>query len=179
MQRNKLIHYSVSTLKLQPLFHRETFCKKIVKSLKHLVDSRKINLYGFVILPTKVECLWELKGEESSESPHVQFLRQTSVDMLEELRKKDKKTLDLFCIDMLFHKIQFWQRGPRPVVIQSYDEAEAILDKMHYDAGRLRLSDESRTYPYSSNKFYKYNQDNFDILSHYNEYFGKRLRSAS
>ena len=179
MQRNKLIHYSVSTLKLQPLFHKETFCKKIVKNLKQLVETRKIKLYGYVILPTKVEFLWELKGKEENESPHVEFLKQTSFDMLEELRKNDKKTLDLFCIDMLFHKIQFWQKGPKPVVIQSDDEAEEILNKMHYDAGRLKLSDEKRTYPYSSQKFYSYDHDNFNMLLHYDEYFGKSMRRAS
>ncbi|MEM1136114.1 MAG: hypothetical protein AAGI07_09755 [Bacteroidota bacterium] len=179
MQRNQLIYYSVYTLKSQPLLRKSSLCDKVIHNLQILVKAKQIKLYGYVILPNRVDLVWELKEEKEQENPRLQFLKLTSIDFLKTLRKTDKRVIDLFCIDMFFQKVQFWQKGPQPVEITSEEQMQNILLNMHEAANQIKPLVQKYPYPYSSDQFYTCAYDSFSMLSHYNLYFEKQVSKAS
>jgi putative transposase len=68
-------------------------CKEIIiDSLKHLVDKKKIRVYGFVIMRSAaqhnhVHFIWELLAKNGKEMPHASLMKYTGHQFLEDLRE--------------------------------------------------------------------------------------------
>jgi len=169
MQPGQLYHYSITTLKLQPLLFEEYIFDKVIHNLQLLANAKQIKIYGYLVLSNRLEFLWEMTHKDDEESPHIQFLKLSSFDFLELLRQKDKKLLDLFCIDMLFQKIQFWQKSSNPVQVIDELQASVILERMHKSSIKKNI-DNSRGL-ISSNAFYKKGYDPYNFMQHYQNYF--------
>jgi hypothetical protein len=175
MQPNQLFHYSVATLKLQPLLRNKLICEKIIHNLHLLTNAKQIKVYGYAILPNRLELLWELTNSDENESPHVQFLKLSSFDFLKVLRKTNKRLLDMFCIDMLFHKIQFWQKTQTPVKVKSEQQAATILKNMHHAAKKYQSDKQG---DYSSEDFYNYHIQSTNLVVDYRDYFAKKMEEV-
>jgi putative transposase len=50
----------------------------IIDSLKNLSERKKIEVYGFVVMPNHVHIIWKINGSKSEELPHVSFLKFTA-----------------------------------------------------------------------------------------------------
>ncbi len=165
MQSGQLYHYSITTLKLQPLLKEPFIFEKILHNLQLLINAKQIKLYGYAVLSNRLEFLWEMTHDADEESPHIQFLKLSSFDFLEELRQKDKKLLDLFCIDMLFQKIQFWQKSHGPIHIKNERDAAMALERIH------DLAQKDGIAAHSSRSFYSTGLDPYNLLKPYQAYF--------
>ena len=175
MKPGRLYHYSITTLKLQPLLLETYIFDKIIHNLQLLVNAKLIKVYGYVVLPNRIEFLWEMLNDTEEESPHIQFLKLSSFDFLELLRQKNKKLLDLFCIDMLFQKIQFWQKSHGPVQINDPKEAAKVLERIHKLAGHSTTCNKG----FSSQSFYNKGVDKYRFLQHYQKHFEELTVSSN
>lgn len=171
MQPNQLYHYSVATLKLQPLLRNPIIYEKIIKNLRLLINAKQIKIYGYAIMPNRLELLWEFVNDAENENPQVQFLKLSSFDFLEVLRQTNKKKLDSFCIDMLFHKIQFWQKINQPTPIKYEKQALTVLKNMHYATEKFSTEHKAC---YSSENYYQSGSDPIKLVNHYMSYFEKQ-----
>ena len=146
----------------------------IIDSWKHLVDRKKINIYGFVIMPNHVHILWEMLAKNGKELPHVSFNKFTAHQFLNHLTKTNSNELKSFYKPEVDREHRFWRRDPLAVHMFSREVVEQKIDYIHNNPlqEKWNLADRPENYRWSSANFYEKGEDEFGIITHYMERFG-------
>ena len=169
MKLDTVYFYTSTILKWKHLLENDEYKNFIISSLKHLVDTNKICVYGFVIMPNHIHLLWKMKELNGKESPHASFAKFTGHQFLEKLRIENPSFLEEFFMDSSTRKHHFWQRNSLPFEINSEKTFMQKLNYIHNNPlqDHWKLTDVPENYKYSSAKFYSTNFDEFGILSHW------------
>jgi len=151
-------------------FHKQI----IVESLNYLVDSKRITLYGFVIMPNHLHVIWETSEHEKYSDIQRDFLRFTGQQILKDFRTNKPKLYKEFEVNLQDRKHQVWQRNAKTVALEYRKVVEQKLDYIHHNPvqGKWRLVDDYTDYHYSSASFYEKGEHSFPFLTHYMSYFG-------
>ena len=121
MKLNRVYFYTATVKDWIPLFQSKETQDILLGSLKHLVDKKKITLYGFVIMPNHIHLLWEMLAMNGKELPSASFMKFSSHEIQKQenanFGKEVRKPLR-FIFQMLFTKnwitsiiIQFKENG--------------------------------------------------------------------
>ena len=84
----------------------------VVDSLKFLVINKRIDLYGFVIMPNHVHILWSKKEEWLNKDVQQHFSKFTAQQIKFSLLATDPDELKNYRSTQSDREYQFWERRP-------------------------------------------------------------------
>jgi REP element-mobilizing transposase RayT len=146
----------------------------IIDSFHNLSARSKIKVYGFVIMPNHMHCIWEMIEMVGKEKPYASFNKFTSHQFLNLLRSNDAEQLKSFAVpNDKERRHNFWQRDPLAVRLDSRAKALQKLDYIHLNPlnSRWNLAEKPEDYKWSSARFYETGVDQFEFLTHIGERF--------
>ena len=112
MELNQLYFYTASIVNWRTLLESDTFKLIIMKSLKYLVDAKKIRVYGFVLMPNHIHLIWELLEFNGKEKPHASFMKYTSHNFQRSYEKSIQKSWSSFILIRKLENINFGKEIP-------------------------------------------------------------------
>ena len=173
MELNDVYFYTASIQDWVPLLRTDKFKQILLNSLVHLVEKKKIRIYGFVIMPNHIHLIWESLEMNGKEKPHASFMKFTGHQFLEELRNNDPKLLERFKSDRNSRNYQFWQRNALPIRMYDRKILEQKLTYIHLNPLQAHwdLVSDPNDYHYSSCSFYEQHDKRFGWLTHYMDWF--------
>jgi len=169
MELNVIYFYTVAITDWIPLLKTEKFKFIVLNSLIHLIEKKKLIVYGFVIMPNHIHIIWELTEKNGKEMPHASFMKFTGHAFLEELRQANDPLLYKFKTDRNSRNHQFWQRNGLPIMLYDRKIIEQKLDYIHYNP--LQEHWNFNDYFFSSCSFYEQEDKRFNWLTHYMDEF--------
>jgi len=169
MELNQIYFYTASITDWIPLLRTNEFKWIILRSLIHLIESNKIKIYGFVIMPNHIHLIWENVQMNGKEMPHASFMKFTGHQFLEELRKTDNEFLKRFESNGNNRNYQFWQRNALPIRLFDMKILEQKLNYIHMNPlqAHWNLVEDPNDYYFSSCSFYEQQDNKFNWLTHY------------
>ncbi|MFN8286361.1 MAG: transposase [Chitinophagales bacterium] len=170
MELNKTYFYTATILNWNHLLHDDKFKLIIIDSLKHLVKSKLIRVYGYVIMPNHIHLIWQMLKMNGKEMPHASFMKFTGHQFLKQLRITNME-LAPYTVNSSTQKHHFWER--ESLAIELYTE-DIFLQKLNYIhnnpvKSKWQLAQLACDYHYSSAAFYENGIDRFNFLTHFRE----------
>lgn len=171
MELGSLYFFTATISKWQKLLKPDKYKQILVDSLHHLVQQKKLKVYGFVIMPNHIHLIWELLEMNGKEMPHASFMKHTGHQIQKDLRDYHPRVLEVFRVNTSTRTYQFWQRDALPIHLYSPEVIYQKLDYIHNNPcqGKWILADNPLEYKYSSATFYETGIDEFGFLSHIGE----------
>lgn len=171
MELQRLYFFTTTILNWHKLLQSDEYKEIIVRCLGYLVNSEKIKVYSFVIMPNHIHLIWELLELNGKEMPHASLIKFTSHCIQKDLRKNHPKILKLFNVNTETREYQFWQRDSLPIQLYTPNVIFQKLDYIHNNPckGKWMLAPSPIDYRYSSAKFYESGVDDFGFLTHIGE----------
>jgi REP element-mobilizing transposase RayT len=123
-------------------------------SLRFLVATERVWIYGYVIMPNHIHILWRKQDAWMDKSIQQHFLKFTAQQMKFNLQQHNPLALENYRstqADRLYH---FWERRPYKATMFSRKVLEQKLDYIHNNPVKAGLSNLPEEYAYSSAKYY-------------------------
>ncbi|AYL98078.1 transposase [Mucilaginibacter celer] len=152
-----------------PLLETDEFKRIVLDSLIFLVKQKKLEVYGFVIMPNHIHVIWSGSKMNGKEKPFASFTKFTGHRFLSELRKTDEGLLARFKTDLLNRNYLFSQTNALAKKIHDRKMLEQKLDYIHLNPlqPHWNLVSDPNDYYFSSCSFYEQEDKKFDWLTHY------------
>ena len=147
-------------------------CKQIcIDSWKYLTVKKLITIYGYVIMPNHIHLLWMMNELNGKESPAGSFAKYTAHRFKQLLKHKNEAMLLPYQSSKTDRHYQFWKRDPLAISITSRKALLQKLDYIHLNPvqEKWKLAVLPEEYRWSSAAFYENGNDEFGILTHYDE----------
>ena len=165
------IYFSTATiLKWYALFLDDAFKDILIQSLQTLTKQNRLLVFGYVIMPNHLHIIWAENDDNAyKESAKASFFKFTAHQFLKKLKNENKFLLNIFQVNTVDRKYQFWQRNSLDIEIFSEKMFEQKLNYIHNNPlqKQWQLVDDPVNYRYSSASFYENNTDEFGILTDY------------
>ena len=165
-RRNRIFHSHL--LNWQPLLQTKSHKQIIINSLKFLVDSKRIWLYGYVIMDNHVHILWCKQPEWLNKNVQQHFSKFTAQQLKFSIIN-NQANLDSYKSTQGDRECQFWERRPFKATMYNRKVFEPKLDYTHYNPVKAGLCQLPEDYLYSSASYYILNTEN-DLITHYMEH---------
>ncbi len=158
-------------LNWKSLLSEDKYKDILIGSLKHLVERKKLEIYGFVIMPNHIHIIWKILETNGKEMPHASFLKFVSHEIQKDLKISHPTILGQFRVNTETRTYQFWQREALPIELYTPEVIYQKLDYIHNNPcdGKWRLAESPELYHYSSFRFYETGFDDFGFLTHIGE----------
>ncbi|MBL6444826.1 transposase [Fulvivirga sp. 29W222] len=117
--------------------------------------------------------LWKINPEHSLENVQRDFMKYTGQMIKFDLQKNHTQLLEHFQVNLKDRIYQFWQRNSLNKLLKSRKVIEQKLDYIHNNPvrGKWMLADNPLKYHFSSVRFYKEDNREFNFLTHYMQHF--------
>ncbi|MBI5403248.1 MAG: transposase [Ignavibacteriae bacterium] len=167
-KENHLTFFTATILNWNHLLKFDKYKDIIVKSLKFLVNEKRVVLSAFVIMPNHIHIVWRINKELKYEYVQRDFLKYTSQMILNDLKKYHPLRLKKFYVNAKDRKYQIWERNPLSVNIFSEKVAFQKINYIHMNPLQegWNLCELPNLYRYSSARFYYDGIDDWGILTH-------------
>ena len=168
------LYFWTSTIKgWKHLLKAREFKEIILSSLQYLSELRKVDVFGFVIMPNHIHLIWKILEHNGKELPQGSFLKYTAHQFLKTLRNRDASALREYEVDKSEKSHEFWLRDPLAIHLYNRKIAYQKLDYIHRNplAGHWQLAKDPCDYEFSSAAFYEENVCNFSFLKDLREEF--------
>ena len=141
----------------------------VIDSLKYLVYSKSVELYGYVIMPNHIHLLWKFLEEERKESPAGRFNKFTAHAFKKYMKLHTPDQLSFYCVGLSDRMYQFWERDALAIPMSNEQILQQKLDYIHNNPVRekWKLAEFPEDYRWSSAAFYKNGYDEFGILKYW------------
>ncbi len=159
--------YTATILNWKKLLKPEKYKMIIIESLQFLVQEKRVILYGYVIMDNHIHLIWKPTELFSLKHTQLSFMKFTAQRIKRDLEINHPKVLDKFRVDLKDRTYQFWQRNP--LCVDLYD-SKIIIEKLNYihnNPVKANLCIETIAYKFSSAKFYKELNDEFNFLTRF------------
>ncbi|MDP2387272.1 MAG: transposase [Bacteroidota bacterium] len=152
---------------LEDNFHKQI----ILKSLKFLVEDKRITLYGFVIMPNHIHLLWQIEKEHELKNVQRDFLKYTAQQIKFNLIDTGNKILADLVVYSKDRKAQIWERNGLSFMLNNPETIKQKLNYIHNNPIKEKwsLAEVPEKYHYSSAAFYATGNDTFEMLTHLSE----------
>ncbi len=139
----------------------------IIDSLRFLSESRRIVVYGFVIMPNHFHLIWQMLGEHKREDVQRDFLKFTGQQILKHLRNEKSGLLQELLVQAKDRKYQVWERNSLGIPLWTDKVLLQKLDYVHDNPVKAGLCELPEDYKYSSAGFYLKQETNWNFLVHH------------
>jgi REP element-mobilizing transposase RayT len=158
---------TVTCLDWQPLLRDNRHKDLIIDSMRYLARERKAIFYAFVIMETHFHVICQMFGKEELHKVQHSFLKFTSQTLLRFLSAHRSPFLEELLVNKKDRKYQVWMRRSLSISLWSERVFTQKLDYIHNNPVKAGLCKNAEDYPYSSARYYKCNERNWDFLEHY------------
>ncbi len=139
----------------------------IIDSLAFLVKSKRIYIYGFVIMDNHFHVIWQMVGDHQRSDVQRDFLKFTGQQILKILQKEKSEMLNELIVNAKDRKYQVWERNSLGIPLWTPQVFAQKLDYIHNNPVQAGLCKWPEDYKYSSAKFYQKNEKDWIFLTHY------------
>ena len=170
MENEYIQFFTATILEWKPLLRQDKYKQIIIDSLKFLVAEKRIDLYGFVIMPNHIHLIWHIGELFDRADVQRDFLKYTAQKIKLDLKINHPNVLKQFKVNVKDRMYQIWERNPLSINIYS---RAVLLQKLNYIHNnpvqeKWSLTDVPEGYYYSSARFYELNIDDWGFITHYN-----------
>jgi len=170
---NQPYFWTITVKQWQHLLKAEDHKMIIIDSLQWLCSNQLIKVYGYVIMPNHIHLLWNQLRMNGKEFPKNSFEKFTAKSMIRHMQLDQPMDVRNYKVSASDRRYNIWQRDPLAVKIFSREMAIQKLQYIHNNPLQVHwaLSDSPETYRFSSAGFYATGIDEFNILTHYMDFF--------
>ena len=137
----------------------------ITNSLSFLVQTKRIEVYAFVIMNNHFHLIWQIQKGNKREDVQRDFLKFTSQQLLNRIKKENSILLKELLVNLKDRKYQVWQRNSLSIELRSEQVYQQKLNYIHNNPVKAGLCELPEEYKYSSAKFYELNINDWNFLS--------------
>lgn len=157
-----------------PLLENDVFKDIIIESFSFTVKNKRANIFAFVIMSNHFHIVWQILPPYELNQVRQNLLKFTAQQFkfllsdnilnksLSNSETKSSDILEVFRVDKIDRKYQFWKRNPLSVEILSEKVLKQKINYIHDNLSRKNLDDVS--YKYSSACYYETGIKNWDFL---------------
>ena len=173
MRIGEIFFWTATINKWQKLLLPDKMKDIVIDSLNYLSNAGKIDVFGFVLMPTHVHTIWRANELNGKESPQGSFLKYTAHKFRKILFMEDSKKLQNYQVNVANKNHEFWQRDPLAIHLYTKRVAFQKLNYIHNNplARHWQLALDPCDYKYSSAKFYEIGIKEFEFLKDLREEF--------
>jgi len=150
----------------QRLLLKNEYKNIIINSLSYLSDARKIDVFGFVIMPNHIHLIWRINEMNGKETSQGSFLKYTAHEFKKMLKADKENGLASYGVDAHNKNYEFWKRDSLAIHLFSKEIAYQKLDYTHYNpcTEYWQLAKEPANYLFSSAKYYETGVKDFGFI---------------
>jgi putative transposase len=170
MENQHCIQFFTATiLKWKHLLKSDKYKQVIIESLAFLAEKKRVEIFGFVIMPNHIHLIWRLNDRLYRENVQRDFLKFTSQQIIVDLKINNPDELEKYRVNAKDRKYQIWERNALSVDLYSKEVLEQKLIYIHNNPmqEKWNLATEAESYLYSSVRFYEKEIKEWDFLKHY------------
>ena len=138
----------------------------IIRSLRFLVENKRVIIYAFVIMPNHIHLVWQIQAGQQKQNVQRDFLKFTAQRIKDRMEKSSPALLSEFLVNAKDRKYQLWERNPLSVELWTEQVMMEKIRYIHENPVRAGLCSYPYTYKYSSALFYNNGNDNWGFLTH-------------
>ena len=139
----------------------------IIESLQFLVEKKRIELNGFVIMDNHIHLIWQPLGIFSPSQVQASFMKFTAQQLKRSFMTNDIELLASLKVNKYDREYQIWKREPLSIELLNKAMFIQKLEYIHYNPVRAGLCELPEDYHYSSAKFYHDGSNSFNMLTHF------------
>lgn len=173
METGELYFWTATINQCQNLLWDDVYKEVVIGSLEYLTDARKIEVFGFVIMPSHLHFIWRTIEKNGKESAQASFLKFTAHEFRKLLLTHESEKILWYEVNAANKSHEFWQRDSLAIHLFSKKVAFQKLNYIHQNplAGHWHLVSDPCDYKYSSARYYELNERNFTFLKDLREMF--------
>ena len=151
-----------------PVFEDYPECVGIVlNSFNDIVDSRKCNIYAFVIMKDHIHLVWEMHNGQHVDDLITSFKKYTGRLISNYIKSMDEEYHNLFMSERQDRKYKIWKLTKGNILIHSHQMLVVKICYIHNNPakGDYQVVEECTKYLYSSALAYSKQSSNFRFLT--------------
>jgi putative transposase len=160
--------FTATCLNWQNLLQAEERKQIVLDSLTFLVTSKRIWLYGYVIMPNHIHILWRKQPEWLDKNVQQHFAKYTAQQFKFSLINNGED-ISSYKSTQNDREYQFWERRPYKATMYNRIVLEQKLDYIHNNPVKAGLCQLPEEHKYSSAGYYILNIPN-EVITHYMEH---------
>src|SRR5688572_9057844 len=145
---------TVTCLEWKHVLKEDRFKDIIIESLTFLSNSKRVIVYGFVIMSNHFHLIWQMVGEHKREDVQRDFLKFTGQQILKCLRDEKSELQRELLVEAKDRKYQVWERNSLGIPLWTRDVFWQKLEYIHNNPVKAGLCELPEDYKYSSEGFY-------------------------
>jgi len=158
---------TVTCLERKHILNEDRFKDIIIDSLSFLGRTKRVCIYGFVIMSNHFHLIWQMVDDHIREEVQRDFLKYTGQQILKQLRNEKSEMLKELLVQTKDRKYQVWNRNSLGIPLWSPSVFNQKLEYIHNNPIKARLYKYPEDYKYSSADFYDKNEKDWGFLVHH------------
>jgi len=158
--------FTATNLEWKKGLEKDEYKEVVIRSLRFLVESKRIILYAFVIMPNHLHLIWQMQAGIKRENVQRDFLKFTSQRIKDRIALNEPELLSQFLVNAKDRKYQLWERNPLTVDLWSEKVMIQKIRYIHENPVRKGFCNYPHDYKYSSALLYHTGIDNWGFLTH-------------
>ena len=160
---------TITNLNWLPVLENEYHKQIIIEAIQRRVNLEQVTVYGFVIMPNHLHCIWQLHDGINRANFQRDFLKFTSRSILNFMRMHDDPLLKALQVKAGDRKFQVWERNSLSIDLFTEKVFLQKLDYIHNNPlqPKWKLATLPEEYYWSSAAFYETGVSDFSFLQHY------------
>jgi REP element-mobilizing transposase RayT len=162
----KLCFWTATINTWHRLLWNDAYKDIIINSWDYLSNLGKIDVFGFVIMPTHLHSIWRINDSIGKRTVQGSFLSVIAHEFRKKLLAEEGNKLQKYHVTAKNKEHEFWQRDSLPIQLHNEESAFRVLRYFHNNplAKHWRLAKEPSEYKYSSARFYETGIRDFSFL---------------
>ena len=141
----------------------------IIGSLRFLVNAKRVNVYGFVIMSNHLHLIWRIKSPHLQKNVQRDFLKYTAQQIKFYLKHHDEFLLETCKVNHHDRSYMIWKTDSLSVDLYSEKVFNQKMDYIHNNPVSAGLCNLPEAYKYSSAGHYLLNKSEWDFIADYDE----------
>jgi putative transposase len=147
------------------LLEEEKYKLIVINSLKYIVHTGEIVIYGYVIMGNHIHLIWHAIGTKTNEQLQRSLLKFTADEFKKNLKISNEQFLAEFLVNKKDRNFQFWKRDSMQIDLYSEKFFRQKLKYIHMNPVKAGLCALPEDYLYSSAKFYETGLDKWELIN--------------
>ncbi len=154
------------------LLATDDFKNILLSSFQWLVKNKKCDINAFVLMPNHIHLLWKISDGFERKDVEGALFSFTAHEFKRYLKKNNFVHLEKYFVNNSDREYQFWQRNPMVKECWTKKFFQQKLNYIHFNPCQphWNLAASPEEYKWSSARFYETGINDFDWLTHFNEY---------
>jgi putative transposase len=161
--------FTATILNWERILEEDNYKEVITDSLRFLVKEKRVIVYCFVIMPTHIHVIWQMRSGYTRENVQRDFLKFTAHRILKMITEISPEFLSAVKVNTWDRKHQIWERNSLSIDIYSKGVFLQKIDYIHKNPIRPKwgLCSKESDYLYSSAACYQRREPVWDFVTVY------------